>query len=232
MNVCKQVLPKGLKGSLFDCMGFQVLLEKIIDHFTSPTYIEDVNRAKADFFGGFISLDKDTQKFHLRMSQFLDWYAFDYRLKETGLTPIESAMENKGLLDMNTNNHIPHFFESLMHPHHSLFEFMKINRQGFLLKDMISEEKKQVHSPVTILSFGRDEYFEARLISVNGICQLSGGICFHPVEAKPFILKAIKKVKLLGEYEHKELMRGLAKMRFKCDQFPHLQVQHVYFSSR
>lgn len=205
-------------------MDFRALLDKIIIHFTGPNYSDDVQSAKKEFFGNTLPIDEDMQQFHLRMLQFLDWYAFDYQLKDTGLTPIETLIENKNILPLDNNDHL----EKLKHPHHSLFEYVKINRKGFVVKDLITQKKIQIHDSITVLSFDRDEYFEARLISVEKLCYISYGICFHPIETKPFILEAIEKVRLLGQYEHKELMRTLAKMRFKFDKFPHIQTRYIY----
>ena len=133
------------------------------------------------------------QQFHLRMSQFLDWYAFDYQLKDTGLTPIETTIENQNILALDYNDY--QILESLKHPHHSLFVFTKVNHKGFVVKDLISYKKIQIHEPVTVLSFDREEYFEARLIFVEKLCYISYGVCFHPIETQPFILEAIEKSK-------------------------------------
>lgn len=206
-------------------MSVQTLLDRIITYFTSPVYTDDVQLAKKDFFGHVFVLDENMQHFQRQMSLFLNWYVFDYELKQTGLTPVEMAKEIK---DLQPNYHAVCLLESLIQHQHSLFEFLKYKKDGVLIKDLITQEKKQICASSVHFGFNKGEYFEARLVLFENIYDLCHEVCFHPVEAGPFILKAIEKIKFLGKCEHKALMRRLVRMRFKCDQFQHIPSKHIY----
>ena len=107
-------------------MKYYKPLEKVITHFTTPAYRQEIEFAKRDFFGYLLPSDEDSHQFDIKMSQFLDWYVFDYHLKQTGLTSIEEVMESKKIqerLKMDIDE--LSLLESLFHHHHSLFELIK-----------------------------------------------------------------------------------------------------------
>jgi len=205
------------------------LYDRIIDHFTGSQYKDEIARAKKDFFGPTGSFEEDNEQFEAKMSLFLDWNIFDRNLSDVGLTPIESIKEigSLRLEDSDKGN-----LESLLNPVHSVFEFIKIKNQNVYLKDLIHRKKYIIEDSNVLVGFTRDELFEARLIPVGKSYQFSSGFCFHPLEAKKYILKEIKKIKKLGEPERNELMDRLARMRMKFDQFKHIRPEYIYTNDK
>ena len=210
-------------------MKYDQLLDKVITYFTKPTYKQDIEFAKRDFFGYLLPSDENSDQFDIQMSQFLDWYIFDYHLKQTGLTPIEDVMESKEIqegLQINTDE--LSILENFSHHHHSLFEFIKADRNTLIIKDLITNKKAQVDKTSKISYLKKTECFEARIVLINKTYQVLNGICVHPIEARKFILDQINTVRRSGEYEQKEILRKLARMYFKFRQFPHIKIEYIY----
>ncbi len=204
---------------------YQELLDKIVSHFTGDKFSNEIAQAKGEFFGPTGAEEDDSHQFDHKMSQFLDWYIFDRDLSDLGLTPVESVKE-LGTLKVDESDREK--LKYLLKRRHSLFEFIKIKGSDITVKDLIARKKFIIkNSPITV-GFSRDEIFEARLIPDGKYYSLTTGICFHPSEAKKFVLKEIKKIKKLGEPEQKALIERLSKMRLKFDQYKHIKCDYIY----
>ena len=210
-------------------MEHDKLLDKVITHFTQPTYKQDIELAKRDFFGYLPPSDENSDQFDIQMSQFLDWYIFDYHLKQTGLTPIEDLMESKEIQeDLKINTDELSILKNLSCHHHSLFEFIKADRDTITIKDLIINKKTQVDKTPKISYLKKNECFETRIVLINKTYQVLNGICVHPTEARKFLLDQVNKVRKSGEYEQKEMLRKLTKMYLKFHQFPHIKIEYIY----
>ena len=210
-------------------MNYKILLDKMIAHFTSASYMEELILAKRQFFGHLLPSDEDAYQFNIKMAQFMDWYIFDYYIQQTGLTPIEETIELKEIqLKLQINTDDIHVLKDLLDHRHSLFEIIQVNKKGTLIRDLITTQKIQIDDSSWFFHLKKGEYFEARIVPIGKTYRIFNGICIHPVEARGFILKEIKNVKQSGKYEQKEFIRKLARMCFKFHQFPHIKIEYIY----
>ena len=212
-------------------MPYNKLLDKIIIHFTTPAYRQDIDLAKKEFFVYLLPSEENSHQFDIKMSQFLDWYIFDHSLTQTGLTPIQNVIESKKIqktLQIDTDD--LSILTDISHHYHSLFEFIKVSKDTITIRDLITHKKTQINKTSKISYLKKNEYFEARIALINKTYQALNGICVHPAEARKFILDQIKSVKKSGEYEQKKVFRKLARMYFKVHQFPHIKIEYIYTS--
>lgn len=205
-------------------MNVEEMIDKLVVYFTQSPFDREVAGAKNQFFDQ-AGVGDDTNQFELRMSQFLDWYIFSRDLSNLQVTPVEWILESppewvdEGFLN---------FCQCLVNIRHSLFEFVKIRGRDVYIRDLFSGKKLILKdSPVTV-GFSHEEIFEARLIPFEDNYFFTKGFCFHPQEAKKFILKEIKKVKQLDTSEHEALMMKLLKMRYKHEQYAHIRIDYIY----
>lgn len=211
-------------------MSMDVILERLINYFTSNAYQEEVNDAKREFFERAGNFDEYSPDFEMKMSQFVDWYVFTRKLTKEGVTPIELALDNSGFVIAEGDLSI---YRNLRDNRHSLFEFLKVKNKDVYVKDLFTGEKHVIkESPVTV-GFNRDEVFEARLIPTDGGGFVFGkSFCIHPAEVKKFIEKEIKKIKSLPEEERKtaqeDLLGRLFRMRYKHEQYKHVNIHEIY----
>ncbi len=201
------------------------LTSRLLDHFTSDTYRQELLNAKKDFFEQAGIIDDETNQFESRMSQFLDWYLFTRDLEIYQLPPAQLILQ-KNLIPMTDEER--ELFLQISQTRHSLFEFIKVRGHDVYIRDLFNKQKVILKSSNIRVGFNPDEIFDARIIPFGDIFEFSKGFCFHPVEAKKFILKEIKKIRHLQSQQHEELMFRLLKMRYKLEQYKHIRLEFIY----
>lgn len=211
-------------------MIYDELLDRLTDYFTGPEFHDEVTKAKEDFFGQMgAGLDaansEDAQNFEVKMSQFLDWYLFTRNLESRGVPPVRWALES---VDFKIDESEREAYANIAEARHSVFEFLKLSGKNVYLRDLFTGKKIILKDSHLTDGFNRDEYFETRVIPSEDSYVFSRGFCFHPAEARKFILKEIKRVKKQGHSVHEELMSKFMKMRYKYDQYRHVALKHIY----
>jgi len=206
-------------------MIFDGILEKLLQNFTSPEYRDEVIQAKKDFFEDAGLVGDESFYFEVRMSQFLDWYLFTRELSKNHLPPVHLASESN-LLNLNEDEQA--LLNCLTKCQHSLFEFIKARGTDVYIRDLFTGKKIVLQDSHVSRGFNSDEVFETRIIPYNNTFLFAKGFCFHPAEAKSFILKEIKKVKHLDNAQKEALMFRLLKMRYKFEQYKHIRLEYIY----
>ena len=202
------------------------LIDRILQHFAGEGFKEEVRRAKAEFFDNAGILEETSDQYEFRMSQFFDWYLFTRDLRGYSLTPLESVhMARELRFDADETARIEH----LKSHRHGLFEFVKIkNDSDVYLKDLIKGDKLVVKKSPWTHGFEKDELFEARLIPHGDSYLFCKGFCFHPVDAKKFILNEVKRHKKDPDLNPEELYLRLMKMRYKFERYRHVKIEQIY----
>lgn len=204
---------------------YEILIDKILQHFAGENFKDEIQMAKKEFFDNAGILDEHSEQYELRMSQFFDWYFFTRELKGFAQTPIESTHMVRELrftpeeLDL---------IEKMKSHRHGIFEFIKIKGQDIILKDLFRNEKITVKSSPWVLGFNSDELFEARLIPFQQSYIFTKGFCFHPEDAKKYILSEIKRHRKDPDLDPDVFMLRLIKMRYKFDQYRHVSLHQIY----
>lgn len=202
------------------------LIDKILNHFASEQFKDEVRLAKSEFFDNAGILEETSEHFELRMSQFFDWYFFTRKLKGYSFTPLESVhmvRELRFLADEQFK------LDQMKKHRHSLFEFIKIkNGSDIYLRDLLKGDKVIVEKSPWIYGFDSGELFEARLIPHGDSYIFCKGFCFHPEEARKYILSEIKRHKKDPDLEVDLLMLKLLKMRYKSERYRHVKIDMIY----
>ncbi|MCK6599840.1 MAG: hypothetical protein L6Q37_15855 [Bdellovibrionaceae bacterium] len=200
-------------------------MEKILNHFAGPSFSEEIQLAKKEFFD-HMALDQDlSENFELRMNQFYDWYFFTRKLSNFGQTPLNSCFLVREL--RFTEDEIK-YIDVLKKNTHSLFEFIKIKDKDVYIKDLLKNQKLVVKSSKILFGFNEDEVFETRLIEVDGQLVFMKGFCFHPFSVKKIILEEVKKHRKNSDLDPEILMFRLMKMRYKFEQYKHVSPEKIY----
>jgi hypothetical protein len=201
------------------------VMDKILQHFAGPQYKEEVRFAKSEFFDNAGILEEGAVNFELRMNQFFDWYFFTRELRGIGHTPLESYHMVRELRLSELEIQI---IEKLKQHRHSIFEFSKTKGTDVYIKDLIYNEKMTVQQSPWIYGFDSAELFEARLIPFNNTWIFTKGFCFHPSDAKKFILSEIKRHRKDPDLDPQLMMLRLIRMRYKFERYRHVKVDMIY----
>lgn len=206
-------------------MIYDKVIDKLMGHYTGPEYRDEVVQAKKEFFEDAGLVGDETFHFEVRMSQFLDWYLFTRELTDAHIPPVHLAFEDPPFeVDETDRLHL----QNLVRGKHSLYEYIKTKGNTVYVKDLLDNKKVILENSHVTTGFNTDEVFEARVFPFEDTFVFSRGFCFHPAEAKSFILKEVKKVRHLDAVQKEALMFRLLKMRYKFEQYKHIRLDFIY----
>lgn len=206
-------------------MAVHEYLDQVLEAYSKGPYYDEVKRAKAEFFDRTGKVAEGSEKFEGQMKAFLDWYLFDRPMDKAQLCPVKLYLiEKKTDLDEEDKQ----VFEKLSDSIHSLFELQKVRNTDVYLKDLVSGEKYIVEESEINQGFTKGDVFESRLLKYNERLVFGSSFTFHPREVRSFILKQIKQVRYLDDNHKLKLFQRLSSMKLKTDQYPHIDVKHIY----
>jgi hypothetical protein len=208
---------------------YEDLLERLILHYTSPIYDDEVAAAKSEFFDEAGVVDEENIHFEMRMTQFLEWYLLTRKLRDRRETPAQLCLSDR---NFKMNEHERQSFLNIANAHHSLFEFLKLRGDDVHVQDLFSGEKTVIQNSPVKIGFSREEFFSARLIPVQDGFTFGKAFCFHPEDARKYVLSEVDKVKNADHELHDALILRLTKMRYKYEQYRHLKLTDVYTNER
>ena len=201
------------------------LIHKILNHFAGDQFKDEIHMAKTQFFDNAGILDENSPSYELRMNQFFDWYFFTRELAGIGQTPLDCYHVAR---ELRFSPEELALIENLKNHRHSLFEFLKIKDSDIYIKDLLKNEKIIVKQSPWIYGFESDEIFEARLIPINDSWIFTKGFCFHPKEARKFILSEVKRHRKDPDLNPEDMMLRLVRMRYKFERYRHVKVDMIY----
>jgi hypothetical protein len=201
------------------------VMNKILQHFAGDLFKDEVRYAKGEFFDNAGILDEHSEQFELRMSQFFDWYFYTRELRGYSQTPLEACHMSRELRFAPEELQL---IAQMKQHRHGIFEFTKIKGGDVYIKDLFKNEKLIVRSSPWTSGFDSDELFEARLIPFDGNWIFTKGFCFHPVDAKKYILSEVKRHRKDPDLDPEEVMLKLVKMRYKFERYRHVKIDLIY----
>lgn len=211
--------------SKIEFVEYEQLIEKILKYFAGPTLRDELSLAKSEFFGNSGTLDEQSDHYELRMSQFYDWYFFTRELKGYGHTPLDSCHLVRELrFSGDEENLIQHLKEF----RHSLFEVTKIKGSELTITDLFRQEKIILTHDQNLHGIEVQDIFDVRLLPNGSSWIFTKGFCFHPPEARKFILSEVKKHIKDPDLDRELFMLRLIKMKYKFEQYRHVSPDLVY----
>ncbi|MFN3455841.1 MAG: hypothetical protein ACK41T_12880 [Pseudobdellovibrio sp.] len=198
---------------------------KILGHFASSMFHDELALARKEFFENTGTLDENKQNYTLRMHQFYDWYFLTRPLKGYMQTPLSVCDTQRELRlteeDLQT-------VEILRQAEHSLYELVKVKKNEITLKNLFKDKKSVVISDQHIFEFDEKEFFEARIVTIGNQKHFLKGFCFHPESAQKFILSEVKVYQKNPDLNPADFMLRLNKMRYKFEQYRHMKPELIY----
>jgi hypothetical protein len=210
-------------------MNYSPLIERLMQHYTSGPFAEEARRAKDEFSELAGAFDEASSDFDMKMSLFTDWYLFTRPSVRSGQPFVEGANEDPAFLVAEGERPL---FHNLRNSRLSLFEFLKLKGDDVFIRDLFTAFKYVIRQSRVTIGFNRDEYFQARLIPFESGFVFSEAFCFHPASVSRFIAKHIKVINRMPDVDQasarEDFLRRLFRMRYKVDQYRHLDVHDIY----
>ena len=203
----------------------ELYLDRLVAEFTNDAHLDEVTRAKLEYFQRTGEVHDDDECYEHRMASFVDWYLFDRRLPGNSHTPVMRFLADH--VD-ELSKEEAEVFRGFADTRHSLFRVLKVADAGVRLYDLIDEEKVDVDRRRSIAGVMKGDIFEARLIPFEKRLHFSKGFCFHPREAEALILKRVKKSKRDGFPERNDLLHLLAFLRLRMERYRNVGWDRIY----
>jgi hypothetical protein len=211
--------------SKIEFVEYEQLIEKILKYFAGPTLRDELSLAKSEFFGNSGTLDEQSDHYELRMSQFYDWYFFTRELKGYGHTPLDSCHLVRELRFSEDEENL---IQRLKESRHSLFEVTKIKGSELTITDLFRQEKITLTHDQNLHGIEVKDIFDVRLLPNGSSWIFTKGFCFHPAEARKFILAEVKKHIKDPDLDRELFTLRLIKMKYKFEQYRHVSPDLVY----
>jgi hypothetical protein len=203
----------------------QSYLDELYAFASRDSMKESLLKAKAVFFAGAGEPLEDDRTFDQRMALMLDYFLFDRPL-EGGRTPAAIFAEEQA-------GKRPAFeverLRGLAKSHHSLFEVRKFPKDGVRLRDLLAGGDRDVFERRKLAGLNKGDIFDARLLPFDGKFVFSTAFCFHPITAKPNIMKEIKRRKVHElNPPSQPFLWMLCKMALKVERYRNIAVENIY----
>lgn len=214
-----------METKMINLSTFEECYQKLILHFTSATFKDELALAQKEFFDNAGTLDENKPNYTLRMSQFFDWYFLTRPLHGYMQPPVMVCEQQRELRLTEEDLQV---IQILKQHQHSVYEYVKTKNNEMIIKDLYTNEKVNVVADQMIFSFDEKEFFEARVIALDGQKYYLKGFCFHPESAQKFILDQTAVFKKNHDLNFKEFLVRLNKMRYKFEQYRHVKPEMIY----
>lgn len=205
---------------------FKSSLKKLIGYYTGSEFSDELTVAKKQFFENTGSLDENNPNYNLRMHQFYEWYFLSRPLKSYMKTPLAVCDQHR---DLRLTEDDIKTIEILTGTHkHLLFEFIKMKNNKLFVKDLLAGKKLEVEQGDFVFGFDSKEFFQARIVEIDGKKYFLDSFCFHPESSQKFILAEIKLLQKNPDLSLEDLLLRLNKMRYKFEQYKHVKPELIY----
>jgi hypothetical protein len=197
----------------------------ILETYGKGTYYDEIKRAKEHYFSRAFKVAEGSDRYESELNQFFDWFVFERNLEREDLPPIRLFLRDE-VKDMSADK--KKIFDALGNSFSSVFELLKIKDDEAVIKDLFDKETYVVEEIDNPKIFQKGDIFQARLVPFDDKIVFSMAFLFHPKEAKQYLKKEIKKVKNLRGENKREMMLRLTLMKHRSEQYPHIDVSHIY----
>ena len=206
-------------------MNLEPAISEILETYGKGAYYDEIKRAKEHYFSRAFKVAEGSDRYESELNQFFDWYVFERNLEREDLPPLRVFIRDE-MRDFPEEK--KKIFEALGNSFSSVFELLKIKEDEAVIKDFFDKETYVIEELETPKIFQKGDVFQARLVPLGDSIVFSLAFLFHPKEAKSFLKQEVKKNKKhKGDYK-KELMLKLALMKHRSEQYPHIDVTHIY----
>ncbi|MBN2493590.1 MAG: hypothetical protein JXR96_03270 [Deltaproteobacteria bacterium] len=185
------------------------LFDRILEEMGAGTYVEEVKRARDEYFTLISELQDDDPSYERLTASFLNWYILDRPLGKLG-TPLQVFAARPELGEQERSA-----CSRLAANIYSLFEVLRVEPGGVRLQDLFTLEEIRVGERRHLAGLERGDLLEARLVPLEDRLVFASGASLHPRQASGIIKAAVERSRLEGQPSPVELLRALQALSFR-----------------
>ena len=191
-------------------------LENFWNYSSQGAFYDNLVEARTVYFGKTGKIHDDDDDDENRMSNFNNWYLFQYG---NVLKNFVNAHSDK--LELNT---------ALNNANFSIFEYSGPGlRKRIILKDILHDKKitlSKNHSPPGLI---KNDIFIGRHLEFQENLFLLSGVCVLPPEVKSILKKEAKRVRKLESISEEEaFLLKIESYNTKWKRFKHVQPKKIF----
>lgn len=210
-------------------MFLQPQLEELVAFAGSEALMPELLKAKAAWFAMTGEIYEDDPLFEMRMAGFLDFYVFDWKLTDQGVTPAELFLRTGNFRDPSDAP----IFEGFLHTWHALFEVRKLGSDTFRLRDLFTDKDADVFERRQLVGISKGDIIEARLLPMRDKLVLSKAFFFHPAVVRKALLAEIKRRRrTVAAFDTEQFIRALSRMQLKYERYRNIDPLQIYDFSK
>lgn len=205
-------------------MQIEPLYERLLEFASAVPGSTEIIQARIKYFAALGRLSEFEPAFERHLTNFLDWYVFERPLDNSGVTPAELFL-SRGGAELSAEERAA--FEGFTRTRRSLFQVLRSDDSGVLLRDLLEGVKVRVLDERP-RGFARKEIFQGRLIPVGQELYLSEALIFHPLRANRYLRRRARALRKLDAQAKQRLLQELAHKRLQADRYKHVDVLYFY----
>ncbi len=208
-------------------------MEEAVDHalrlvhelLGSEDLQDELQKAKEDYFRKVGTPLPGEPLEELRLSSFVEWFAFDRKLEASGRSPAEECLAR----NPDITGPVKEVLQALPDAVHSIFIVKKRMDKKVHLKDMFSGAvyKDVKRAPVTL---GKGDMADLRIFHAGEEWYVTDALCVHPYSAQKHIKKKLKYLKKNGG-DVDEFLLDLVLMNTRYERAPRPVKDKAYADS-
>lgn len=197
------------------------VLNQAIEKYTSRTYLEDLMKAKSEYFELVGKISDEDDDFESRMNGFNYWFLSERELS-SGKTLLEDFLSSTALDESIAS--------SLSNINHSLFEYRGLSlTKKHVFFDILHDRKFHLSADNFNFQLIKDDIFTARTIEAGGIHFILNDISVLPNEIKSILVKESKKVRKLKDAKRDlQFLIMIEKLKTKWKRYGHIDAKKIF----
>lgn len=202
-------------------------LNKVTETYTQKSYLQELKKARDEFFGFIGAVHEEDSFFEAYMNAFIEWYILERELLEHDLTPVRLFYKEHFKKFLESDQKL---YNDLTKFRHSLYLVKKVSDQSLVLEDLHQNEKIKIESDFPTIVFSPNDVFEAILVPFQGQWKFLKTFFQHPTEVKSFIVKEMKAHQKADLKILLKLIFKFRRLRLKFDRYPYVSPTQIYTS--
>jgi hypothetical protein len=205
--------------------GYHSFFEQVVAFASSTDFENEIRDARSEFFADTGEIREEEKGFEARSEAFTEWYVLERIVTSANRTPLEMFLIAKraglGADEIST-------YEGFRHSFRGLFEFIKVNKERLIVRDLASNSKLGVSEKRVAIGTAKGTILDARVIHFCGEQVLTRSVLYHPLSVRELILEQVKLLKGQERRAYLDFMRKLSIARFRCDRYQRVNAERLY----
>lgn len=197
------------------------VLNQAVEKYSSRTYLEDLMKAKSEYFELVGKIFDEDDDFESRMNGFNYWFLLERELSD-GTNLLKDFL--------NTQNLEEDVAKSLQMINHSLFEYRGLSlTKKHVFFDILHDTKFHVLSENFDFQLVKDDIFTGRTVTFNNINYVLNDISTLPNDVKSILVKESKKVRKLKDKKRDlQFLIMVEKLKTKWKRYGHIEARKIF----